>query len=91
MRKKQLPLVLRLLHFKDARNADVHLVTNVLKEKSLNHRQAGEIYRRRWGIEIQFRSLKQKGIAKPTTPTHFWPSTPKIFLNILQLKLGHPI
>ena len=59
MRKKQLPLVLRLLHFKDARNADVYLVTNVLKEKSLTHRQAGEIYRRRWGIEIQFRSLKQ--------------------------------
>ena len=57
--KKQLPLVLRLLHFKDARNGDVYLVTNVLKEKSLTRRQAGEIYRRRWGIEIQFRSLKQ--------------------------------
>jgi hypothetical protein len=57
--KKQLPLVLRLLQFKDARNGDVYLITNVLKEKSLTHRQAGEIYRRRWGIEIQFRSLKQ--------------------------------
>jgi hypothetical protein len=51
--------VLRLLHFKDARNGDVYLVTNVLKEKSLTHRQAGKIYRERWGIEIQFRSLKQ--------------------------------
>jgi hypothetical protein len=59
MRKKQLPLVLRLLQFKDSRNNDVYLVTNVLQEKSLTHRQAGEIYRRRWGIEIQFRSLKQ--------------------------------
>jgi len=59
MRKKQLPLVLRLLQFKDARNGNVYLVTNVLKEKSLSHRQAGEIYRQRWGIEIQFRSLKQ--------------------------------
>jgi hypothetical protein len=59
MKKKRLPLVLRLLHFKDARNADVYLVTNVLKEKSLTRRQAGEIYRQRWGIEIQFRSLKQ--------------------------------
>ena len=51
--------MLRLLHFKDARNGDVYLVTNVLKDKSLTRRQAGEIYRRRWGIEIQFRSLKQ--------------------------------
>lgn len=59
MKKKRLPLVLRLLHFKDARNVDVYLVTNVLKEKSLTRRQAGEIYRQRWGIEIQFRSLKQ--------------------------------
>ena len=59
MRKKQLPLVLRLLHFKDARNGDVYLVTNVLKENLLPRRQAGEIYRQRWGIEIQFRSLKQ--------------------------------
>lgn len=59
MRKKQLPLVLRLLQFKDSRNGDVYLVTNVLKETLLSRRQAGEIYRRRWGIEIQFRSLKQ--------------------------------
>ena len=51
--------MLWLLHFKDARNGDVYLVTNELKDKSLTRRQAGEIYRRRWGIEIQFRSLKQ--------------------------------
>ena len=57
--KKQLPLVLRLLHFKDARNNNMYLVTNLLKESLLSRRQAGEIYRRRWGIEIQFRSLKQ--------------------------------
>lgn len=59
MKKKQLPMVLRLLHFKDARHGDVYLVTNVLKENLMSRRQAGEIYRRRWGIEIQFRSLKQ--------------------------------
>jgi hypothetical protein len=59
MVKKQMPLELRLLHFKDARNRDVYLVTNVLKEKLLSRRQAGEIYRQRWGIELQFRSLKQ--------------------------------
>ena len=59
MTKKQLPLVLRLLHFKDARNGDVYLLTNVLKEELLSRRRAGEIYRLRWGIEIQIRSLKQ--------------------------------
>ena len=57
--RKQPPLVLRLLHFKDGRNRDVYLVTNVLKTKLLSRRQAGEIYRLRWGIEVQVRSLKQ--------------------------------
>lgn len=37
----------------------MHLVTNVLQEKLLTRRQAGEIYRQRWGIEVQFRILKQ--------------------------------
>jgi hypothetical protein len=59
MKKKQTPLILRLLHFKDARNNDVYLVTTVLDPKRLSDRQASEIYRRRWGIEVQFRSLKQ--------------------------------
>jgi hypothetical protein len=59
MMKKKMPLELRLLQFKDARNRDVYLVTNVLKANLLSHRQAGEIYRQRWGIELQFRSLKQ--------------------------------
>ena len=58
MKKNQPPLVLRLLHFKDGRG-DVYLVTNVLEEKKLTHRQAGEIYRRRWGIEVHFRAVKQ--------------------------------
>ena len=59
MKKKQPPLVLRLLQFKDSRNRDVYLVTNVLAPKRLSDRQASELYRRRWGIEVQFRSLKQ--------------------------------
>ena len=41
------------------RFSDRLLVTNVLKENLLTRRQAGETYRRRWGIEIQFRSIKQ--------------------------------
>ena len=59
MKKKQPPLVLRLLHFKDSRGGNLYLVTNVLDEKQLSNRQASTIFRQRWGIEVQFRSFKQ--------------------------------
>jgi hypothetical protein len=59
MRKKQPPLVLRLLQLKDARNGNIYLVTNVLNKSLLSDFQASKIYRQRWGIEVQFRSLKQ--------------------------------
>lgn len=58
MKKKQPPLVLRLLQFTDRRGI-VYLVTNVLNEDQLTHAQASKIYRGRWGIETQFRSFKQ--------------------------------
>jgi hypothetical protein len=58
MKKKQPPLVLRLLRFHDGRG-EVYLVTNVLDDKELTIKQASLIYRGRWGVELQFRSLKQ--------------------------------
>jgi Transposase DDE domain len=58
MKKKQPPLVLRLLRFHDGRSK-VYLVTNILDDKELTTEQASLIYRGRWGIELQFRSLKQ--------------------------------
>lgn len=57
-RKKQLPLVLRLLTFQGPRGK-VYLVTNVLSERELSPAQAGQLYRLRWGVELQFRTLKQ--------------------------------
>jgi hypothetical protein len=57
-RKKQLPLVLRLLTFQGPRGK-VYLVTNVLAERELSLAQAGQLYRLRWGVELQFRTLKQ--------------------------------
>ncbi len=57
-RRKEPPLMLRLLHFHDGRG-EVYLVTNELDNRQLSDSQASEIYRRRWGIEVQFRSLKQ--------------------------------
>jgi hypothetical protein len=57
-RSKQPPLVLRLLCFNDGRG-QVYLVTNELSTRRLSDAVAGQIYRRRWGIEVQIRSLKQ--------------------------------
>jgi hypothetical protein len=48
------PLVLRLI-----RVGDVWLVTSVTDPKRLSARAAAELYRRRWGLEVAFRSLKQ--------------------------------
>jgi hypothetical protein len=58
MKNKQPPLVLRLLRFHDGRS-EVYLVTNILDDRELNAGQASLIYRGRWGIELQFRALKQ--------------------------------
>jgi len=58
MKKKQPPLVLRLLKFHTGRGY-VFLVTNILQERDLTLAQAAEIYRRRWGVELQFRAFKQ--------------------------------
>jgi len=48
------PLTLRLI-----RVGKVWLVTNVLDRRHLPKGVASEFYRRRWGVEVAFRSLKQ--------------------------------
>jgi hypothetical protein len=57
-RKKQPPLVLRLIHLKGERG-DVYLLTNVLNSRHLSNALASRLYKLRWGIELQFRTLKQ--------------------------------
>ena len=37
----------------------MHLVTNVLDEKALTDAEAIRLYQLRWGIELQFRTMKQ--------------------------------
>ena len=57
--KKQLPpLVLRLIVIHDGRQP-VYLVTSVSSKQRLSDKQAIEIYRYRWGIELFFRTFKQ--------------------------------
>jgi hypothetical protein len=56
--KGQPPMVLRLLAFQAGR-CTMFAVTNVLSERDLSARQARRLYQQRWGVEVQFRSLKQ--------------------------------
>jgi hypothetical protein len=58
MAKKDAPLALRLLTFRVGK-CEVHALTNVLSERQLSSSQAVQLYRARWGVELQFRSLKQ--------------------------------
>ena len=57
-RQQQPPLVLRLMHFKLGK-CNIYLVTNVLDEKQLSAQQAIKLYQLRWGVELQFRTVKQ--------------------------------
>jgi hypothetical protein len=57
-KKNQPPLVLRLFHFQVGR-CQMYLVTNVLDQKRLSDAEASRLYRLRWGVELQFRALKQ--------------------------------
>jgi hypothetical protein len=56
--KKEPPLALRLLKFQMGK-CEAYAVTNVLSERKLSVVAAVKLYRARWGVEVQFRSLKQ--------------------------------
>ena len=58
-RKRHQPLlVLRLVVLHDGRKP-VYLVTSVWDKKQLTDVQVADLYRRRWGIELYYRHLKQ--------------------------------
>jgi hypothetical protein len=52
------PLLLRLVKVGRGEKT-VHLLTSVLDPRLLGRREVGDLYRRRWGIEVFYRSLKQ--------------------------------
>jgi Transposase DDE domain len=52
------PLVLRHLRVRVGRCV-MHMVTNVLNKNALTDAMAVRLYRLRWGIELQFRTVKQ--------------------------------
>ncbi len=57
-KSQQPPLVLRLLRLKVG-TCTMHLVTNVLDDKRLTLQDAIRLYQLRWGVELQFRTMKQ--------------------------------
>lgn len=58
-KKRQPPLVLRLITLVDDRNRTMYLLTNVLAEDRLSDVSAARLYRMRWGLEVTFRWMKQ--------------------------------
>jgi Transposase DDE domain len=57
-RKRQPPLALRLVRFQLGRS-QACVVTSVLCARRLSEQQVLRLYRLRWGVELQFRALKQ--------------------------------
>jgi hypothetical protein len=57
-RHRQGPMVLRLVRFHDGR-CEVCLLVSELDGRKLPVKQVKEMYRKRWGVEVFYRSLKQ--------------------------------
>lgn len=57
-RQHQPPLVLRLLHLQVGRRK-MWLLTSILDDDQLSDEEAVRLYRLRWGVELQFRTVKQ--------------------------------
>jgi Transposase DDE domain len=58
-KREQAPLVLRLITLIDGRNRRIDLLSNVLDREVLSDASALALYRKRWGVELIYRSLKQ--------------------------------
>ena len=70
-------LVLRLIRLRNGRGRVMHLLTSVLEGKRLSDRCAGEMYARRWGVGLLFRSLKQTSRHWPQQKRQSPPGLPK--------------
>ena len=57
-RRHEKPLTLRLVSVNDG-GKTVYLLTSVLRERQLSNDQVARMYRRRWGQEVFYRSLKR--------------------------------
>jgi len=59
MKANEPPLRLRLVKCKIGKNENVWLLTSVLDKRQLSNKDMVKLYKQRWGIELEFRALKQ--------------------------------
>jgi hypothetical protein len=85
-RRRKKPLRLRLIIVKKKKRA-VYLLTNVREPTRLSRRTAGEFYQARWGVEVEYRGLKQtmnRGKVRARTPV---PGGMELSANLLAMAL----
>ena len=96
-RKMVPPLVLRLVTVRDG-DKRVYLLTSVLDAKALSDADVGNLYRRRWGVEVLFRSLKEtleKRKLRSCAPHHaqvelHWSLVGQWMLGLMTLEAAGP-
>lgn len=57
--RRKTPLRVRMIVLKKPRRQPVYLLTNVMESTQLSRRTARTFYEARWGVEVEFRGLKQ--------------------------------
>ncbi len=88
-KKKLPPLTLRLLRFQLGKG-EVCLLTNALSSKQLTDKEVIELYRLRWGVELQFRALKQtfgRRKLRSKTPDRAYVELDWSFLGLTMIQL----
>lgn len=85
-RGRHKPLCLRLIILKRG-GKRAYLLTNVLESPRLSRCMAGELYRARWGIEVEFRGLKQTLARRKVLAKTPEPGAMELAANMLALAL----
>lgn len=85
-RRRKRPLRLRLIVLR-RRGKRVYLLTNVAEPTRLSRSIAGEFYRARWGIEVEYRGLKQTLGRRKVLARTPEPGAMELAANILAMAL----
>jgi hypothetical protein len=85
-RRRKKPLRLRLIVLK-RHGKRVYLLTNVQESTRLSRRIAGEFYRARWAIEVEYRGLKQTLGRRKVLARTPEPGAMELTANILAMAL----
>lgn len=89
VKRMQPPIVLRLIQVRNERGS-MFLVTNVLSERDLSTPSLKRLYPLRWGVELQFRSVKQtfgRGKLRSRNPDHALAELEWSFLALSMIQL----